>query len=113
MATTFSNYAASNEKEIMDNKLVIDKISAGEQNAQHYESVDSLVESIYERIKAFEKEAINAGREYSQYKMNQCIAVSIYGPSLMSELKTMVLFAVFAYVSFMLCRISKRFPKKI
>ena len=57
-------------------------------------------------------EAITAGREYSRHKMNQCIAVTIYGISIMSELKTLIVFAAFAYVSLMLYRISKKFPKK-
>lgn len=112
MATNFSNYVASNEKEIMDNNLVIDKISSSNQDSQLYVSADSLIDSVYESIKGFEKEAINAGREYSRHRMNQCIAVSIYGNSLMNELKTLILFAVFVYVSLMLRRISKKFPKK-
>jgi len=111
MATNFSNYVASNEKEIMDNKLVIDKISSSNQKSEFYMSADALVDSIYQSIKGFEKEAINAGREYSRHKMNQCIAVTIYGISIMSELKTLVLFACFAYVSLVLYRISKKFPK--
>ena len=112
MATNFSNYVASNEKEIMDNNLIMNKIASGEQNVHISSSTDALVESVYESIKAFEKEAIKAGREYSRHKMNQCIAVSIYGISLMSEFKTLVLFAAFAYISFVLYRISKKFPKK-
>ena len=112
MATNFSDYVASNEKEIMDNNLVMDKISSSNQSPQLYLSADSLVDSIYESIKEFEKEAITAGREYSRHKMNQCIAVSIYGVSLMSEMKTLVLFAAFVYVSLVLYRISKKFPKK-
>jgi len=112
MATNFSNYVASNEKEIMDNNLIMDKISSNGQNEQIFSSADSLVESIYGSIKGFEKEAITAGREYSRHKMNQCIAVSIYGISLMSELKTLVLFAAFTYISLMLYLISKKFPKK-
>ena len=112
MATNFSNYVASNEKEIMDNNLIINKISTGSQGSQLYSSADSLVDSVYSSIKSFEKEAITAGREYSRHKMNQCIAVSIYGISLMSELKTLVLFAVLAYISLMLHQISKKFPKK-
>lgn len=112
MATTFSDYVASNEKEIMDNELIIEKIAAGTNDASLYSSSDSLVDSIYDDIKEFESEAITAGREYSRHKMNQCIAVNIYGVSIMSELKTLVLFAAFAYVSIVLNRISKRFPKK-
>ena len=112
MATNFSDYVASNEKEIMDNKLVIDKISSSEQSSLLHTSADSLIDSIYESIKAFEKEAITAGREYFRHKMNQCIAVTIYGISLMNELKALVLFAAFAYISFVLYRISKKFPKK-
>ena len=112
MATNFSNYVASNEKEIMDNNLIMDKISVNNQDAQISASADALAESIYSSIKDFEKEAITAGREYFRHKMNQCIAVSIYGISIMSELKTLVLFAVLAYVAIMLNIISKKFPKK-
>ena len=112
MATNFSNYVASNEKEIMDNKLIINKISSGNKQAEMYVSADELVESIYDGIRGFGKEAINAGREYYRHKMNQCIAVTIYGISMMGELKSLVLFAVFAYVSLMLYRISKKFPQK-
>ena len=56
-------------------------------------------------------EAIKAGREYSNHKMNQCIAVSISGVSLFSELKMIAVFAVFAYVAAMVFSISKKFPK--
>ena len=112
LATSFSNYVASNEKEIMDNDLILNKIFSSNQNAQISSSADSLVESIYASIKRFEKEAITAGREYSRHRMNQCIAVSIYGVSLMSELKILVLFAAFVYIALVLYRVSKKFPKK-
>ena len=112
MATTFSDYVASNEKEIMDNNLIINKISSAGGNEQTFASADELIESIYTSIRGFEKEAINAGREYSNHRMNQCIAVSIYGISIMNELKTLVMFAAFVYVSLILRGISKKFPKK-
>lgn len=112
MATSFSDYVASNEKEIMDNNLVIDKITSNNNESQLYASANSLIDSIYDSIKGFEKEAISAGRECSRHKMNQCISVTIYGLSLMSELKTLILFAAFTYVTLMLNRISKKFPKK-
>ena len=112
LATTFSNYVASNEKEIMDNDLVLNKISENDQNAKISSSADSLIESVYTSIKGFEKEAINAGREYSRHRMNQCIAVSIYGVSMMSELKALVLFAAFSYLAFAAYMLSKKFPKK-
>ena len=75
-------------------------------------SADELIETIYNSIKNFEKEAISAGKEYSTYRMNQCIAVSIYGVSLTSELKTLILFAMFTYMALMLFCISKKFPRK-
>ncbi|MBE7044074.1 MAG: hypothetical protein E7397_00965 [Ruminococcaceae bacterium] len=112
MATNFSNYMASNEKEIMDNNLIINKILSNHQGAQLSASADALIDSIYEDIKGFEKEAITAGREYFRHKMNQCIAVSIYGISLMSELKPLVMFAALLYLALVLFRISKKFPKK-
>ena len=111
-ATEFSDNVASNEKEIMDNKLIMDKMSDNKPTAETYAAANSLVDSIYKSIRDFEKEAIGAGREYSNYKMNQCIAVSIYGTSLTNELKTLVLFAALAYAAFMLYSISKTFPKK-
>lgn len=113
MAASFSNYVASNEKEIMDNQLIISRIHENTHNSSLGAQADALIEAIYSNVKSFEKEAINAGREYSRHKMNQCIAVSIYGISLMSELKTLVVFAAFAYVSLMLYSISKKFPKKV
>lgn len=112
MATVFSDYVASNEKDIDNNQLVISKMASGSQDTQVYESADALIASIYENIKAFEKEAIMAGREYSRHRMNQCIAVSIYGVSLQSELKIMILFGGVLYVTLMLRRISKKFPRK-
>lgn len=111
MATNFSDSVALNEKEIMDNNLVIDKIVANSQDLKLYASVDSLIDSFYASIKAFEKEAINAGREYSRHKMNQCIAVSVYGVSIINELKTLIIFAAFTYVSLILSQISRKFPK--
>ena len=112
LATNFSDYVASNEKEIMDNNLILNKISSSGQDAQIASSADVLIESIYGSIKGFEKDAINAGREYSRHRMNQCIAVSIYGVSIMNEIKALVLFAVFAYIALILREISKKFPKK-
>jgi len=112
MATNFSNYVASNEKEIVDNNLIMNKISGSSQNVPIYESADSLIESIYNSIKGFEKETVTAGRECSRHKMNQCIAVSIYGISIMNELKSLVLFAAFAYAAIVLHHISKKFPEK-
>lgn len=111
-ATNFSNNVASNEKEIMDNNLIIDKMGTSTPTAETYKAADVLIDTIYNSIKGFEKEAINAGREFSTYKMNQCIAVSIYGVSLMGELKSLILFAAFAYVTIVLSKISKTFPKK-
>ena len=113
MATKFSDYVASYEKEIMDNNLAIEKIVAGNAQEQSFESADALIESIYKTIKSLGKEAISTGREYSNYKMNQCIAVSVNGTTLIKELKFMVAFACLAYAAFTLFRIAKRFPKKV
>ena len=87
-------------------------MSAKKKGAQKFASADALIETIYQNLKAFEKEAITAGREFSRHRMNQCISVSIYGVSVMNELKTLALFAVFVYVALILYRISKKFAKK-
>ncbi len=111
MATTFSDNVATNNKEIMNNELVIEKMETATGDATAKSQADALIESIDKSIEDFTVEAIKIGREYSNYRMNQCIAVSIAGVSLFSELKMIALFAVFAYVAVMMLSISKKFPK--
>lgn len=113
MATEFSNNVASNEKEIMDNNLIIEKMESGSAFSGSNQSADELINSIYTSIKSFEKEAITAGREYSSHRMNQCISVSIYGVSLMNELKSILLCFALVYAALMLFEISKKFPEKV
>lgn len=111
MATDFSDKVATNEKQIMDNNLIIEKIRDSENTITH-EETDNLIESIDKSIDGFANEAIGAGREYSNYRMNQCIAVSISGITLFGELKMIIAFAIFAYIAAMLYAISKTFPKR-
>ncbi len=111
MATAFSNSVALNEKEIMDNNLVIGKMQSASESPSANAEADALVASIDKSIDNFTKEAINAGREYSNYIMNQCIAVSISGVSLFSQLKTIILFGMLAYVAAVLFSVSRKFPK--
>ena len=111
MATTFSDNVATNNKEMMDNELVIDKMENASGNASAKEEADALIAAIDSSIDNFTVEAIKAGREYSNYTMNQCIAVSISGVSLFSELKTVIIFAFLAYVAATMRSVSKKFPK--
>ncbi len=112
MATDFSDKVASKEKEIMDNNLIINKMAGATDVYGTHAEADALIESIDKSIKLLSDEAIAAGREYSNYKMNQCIAVSISGVSLFGELKTVILFAAFAYISLMIFAISKMFKEQ-
>ena len=111
-ASEFSNDVVSSEKQIMDNNLIIEKMKNGTSSEESYKAADELVNTVYSDLKAFEKEAVNAGREYYNHRMNQCISVTVYGVSLMDELKSIVMFAAFAYVSLMLFVIARKFPKK-
>ena len=112
MATGFSNNVASNEKDIMSNGLIIDKMTDATGSLAVINEADELIAEIDQSVENFTIEAINAGREYADYKMNQCIAVSLFGSSLFDELKTVVIFAVLAYISAMAYGISKKFPKE-
>ena len=111
MAITFSNNVASNEKEIMDNNLVIGKMKGSSGNTSANAEADALIIAIDKSIDDFTNEAITAGREYSNYRMNQCIAVSISGTSLFSELKTIIIFMMLAYIAAYVFTVSKKFPK--
>jgi hypothetical protein len=95
----------------MDNELIIEKIMAGQSDLSATAQADALIESIDKSIDNFTADAIKAGREYSNYTMNQCVAVSISGASLFGELKTIAIFALLIYVALMTISISKKFPK--
>jgi hypothetical protein len=112
MATTFSDYVSSNERDINKNDLIIRKIKNAGSSSSSANSADALITSIYSNIKAFEKEAIMAGREYSNRKMNQCISVTVYGISLMDEIKTLIVFAFLTYLAFVIRKIARKFPEK-
>ena len=90
---------------------VIEKMKGATGNASVSAQADELIATIDKTLDDFTVEAIAAGREYSDYRMNQCIAVSIYGSSLMGELKTVAVFAVLAYISAIAYDLSKKFPK--
>ena len=111
MATSFSEEVAANNKEIMDNLLIMEKMQASGGNASSAEEADALIAAIDKSIDNFTIVAIGAGREYSNYTMNQCIAVSISGSSLLSEAKTVFVFACLAYVAAISRSVSKKFPK--
>ena len=111
LATEFSNMIAENEKELMNNSLIIQRIeNAGDISAASAQA-DALILAIDKSLGELTVEAVTAGREYSDYKMNQCIAVSISNTPIFNELKTIAVFAIFAYVAAMACELTKKFPK--
>ena len=110
-ATSFSNMIAENEKELMNNNLIIERIENVDGVSPYAAQADELIMAIDKSLNDLTIEAVSAGREYSDYKMNQCIAVSISDASLFSELKMIAVFAVFAYVSAMAYELSKKFKK--
>lgn len=112
MATGFSNNVATNEKSIMDNELIMDKITGSKKEKNASAAADELILSIDKSIDAFANEAVRAGREYLSHTMNQCIAVSFSKGTVFKEIKMIALFGAFAYGSIMLYEISKDFPKK-
>ena len=111
MATSFSDQIAENEKELMNSNLIMQKMQESDADALYPALADALIQTIDKTLDALTLEAVTAGREYSDYKMNQCIAVSISNASLFDELKMVAVFAVLAYVSAMAYELSKRFPK--
>jgi hypothetical protein len=111
MATSFSNMIAENEKELMNNSLVIQRIQNSDNSSALALQTDELIAAIDQNLNDLTIEAVAAGREYSDYKMNQCIAVSISNAPLLNELKTIVIFAFLAYISAIAWQLSKKFPK--
>ena len=112
MATGFSNNVATNEKSIMDNELIMEKITGLKKKKDAKAVADDLILTIDKSIDAFANEAVTAGREYLSHTMNQCIAVSFSKGAVFKEIKMIALFGAFAYGSIMLYEISKDFPKK-
>jgi hypothetical protein len=112
MATGFSNNVASNEKSIMDNELIMDKIKNASNKKSAKAAADELILSIDKSIDDFANEAVKASREYLSHTMNQCIAVNFSGGSVFREIKMIALFAAFTYGTLILYVMSKEFPKK-
>ena len=111
LATSFSNMIAENEKELMNNSLIMQKIETADDTSMLSAQVDELILAIDQTLYDLTVEAVAAGREYSDHKMNQCIAVSISNAPILNELKTIAVFAIFAYISAMAYELSKKFPK--
>ena len=111
MATSFSDMIAENEKVLMDSNLVMRRIQEAEDVSVYAAQADELISAIDKTLNELTVEAIAAGREYADYKMNQCIAVSISGLSLFDELKMIAVFAVLAYLSAVAYDLSKKFPE--
>ena len=95
----------------MNNALITQKIEELGEDVQYSVQADKLIMAIDKTLNNLTIEAIAAGREYSDYKMNQCIAVNLSNASLFSEIKTIVVFAVIAYISAMAYDLSRKFRK--
>ena len=111
MATTFSDMIADNEKELMNNRLVMQRIEDADYSVSLLAQTDALILAIDKALHDLTVEAVTAGREYSDYKMNQCIAVTPSNTPLLNELKIVAVFAVLAYAAAMTCHLSKKYPK--
>jgi hypothetical protein len=111
MATEFSERIAEDEKVLMNNALILERIENEDGTSPYIAQADLLIQSIDKSLNDLAVEAIAAGREYSNHKMNQCIAVNISNDSLINELKTIVIFAIFAYVAAAAYELSRKFPK--
>lgn len=111
LATTYSNMIAENEKELMNNTLVIQKIEDTSDDSALALQADALILALDKTLNDLTVEAVTAGREYSDYKMNQCIAVRISNAPILNELKMVALFTVFAYVAAMAIELSRKYPK--
>jgi hypothetical protein len=111
LATTFSNLIAEHEKELMNNSLVIQKIENTDDFSLVAAQTDALILALDKTLNDLTVEAVAAGREYSDYKMNQCIAVRISNAPILNELKMVILFAVLAYVAAIACELSRKYPK--
>jgi hypothetical protein len=102
---------AENEKELMNNTLVIQKIEDTSDDSALALHADALILALDKTLNDLTVEAVTAGREYSDYKMNQCIAVRISNAPILNELKMVALFTVFAYVAAMAIELSRKYPK--
>ena len=111
MATTFSDMIAENEKELMNSNLIMQKMQEADAASTYPALADALIQTIDQTLDDLTLEAVTAGREYLDYQMNQCIAVSTMNTSLFDELKMIAVFAVFAYITAIAYELSKKFPK--
>lgn len=110
MATNFSDAVSKNEKSMMDNRLVAEKMQAALGGEDQKASVDQLIRTIDGELEKYAEMAISAGRQYDAQRLNRCIGVSVYGVPLMSEVKDVCIWFVLFYAAFALLSVSREFP---
>ena len=110
MATNFSDAATKNEKSMMDNRLVAEKMQAALGGEDQKAAVDELIRIIDGELEKYAETAISAGRQYDAQRLNRCIGVSVYGVPLTSEVKDVCIWFVLFYAAFALLSVSREFP---
>ena len=71
-----------------------------------------MIRSISESIDKFAAEATVLSREYSAYRLNQCISVSVAGYSLLLEIEHILIVMLAAYAAVLLVSFAKHLPKR-
>ena len=110
-ATDYSNDEAGYAKTIQNNELVAEKLSGVSSQASN-EEVEAMIRSISESIDKFAAEATVLSREYSAYRLNQCISVSVAGYSLLLEIEHILIVMLAAYAAVLLVSFAKHLPKR-
>lgn len=110
-AMNYSNMVAETDKTIETKNNIIEKMQAVN-NYQIDEYTDSLIESINTEIKKLADEASALGREYSSYRMNQCISISESGSSAKDEMKSIIIMTIMAYIAAIIFTEASKMPKQ-
>ena len=98
-SVSYSNNIANLEKSIKDNELKIRKFTEASGNtAENRAYVSELIASTAKSLEDLAEEARVIGREYYSSQMNQCISATVYQSSVLSQAKTLILTALFAYI---------------
>lgn len=110
-ATLLSNAITGYQTAMENNELIITKMT-GARSTPTNTYVDTLIASISENIDKYAQEASVVAREYSAYRLNQCISISIYGNSLIQELKQILVITAAAYVAILVFAFARKMPKR-
>lgn len=113
-SVAFSKAAASVEKEMKQNELVLENLKNSSGNtAENRAIADTVIKTIQDNITRFADEARQIGQEYYDNQMNQCVSANVYNNGITSYAKEIIFVFILAFIASAVFYIGRKYSYKI